>query len=185
MNKATNTVRGFTLIELLIVVAIIAILAAIAIPNFLQAQVRAKVSRVQSEQKTTATALESYMVDNNVYPWYNNPHDDAAEGEFYTPITLTTPVSYISSLFNDVFPNMNSSKDTHDAHPFHYKHEEQNPGVVGAIYETCYDLPAGSGNNFKWLVSSHGPDVDDDEMEVLYDPTNGVTSSGDIVRFGP
>ncbi|MCC5875483.1 MAG: prepilin-type N-terminal cleavage/methylation domain-containing protein, partial [Candidatus Sumerlaeia bacterium] len=59
---------GFTLIELLIVVAIIAILAAIAVPNFLEAQVRAKVSRVQADQRTIATALESYHVDNNKYP---------------------------------------------------------------------------------------------------------------------
>lgn len=184
MHKRTCNHQGFTLIELLIVVAIIAILAAIAIPNFLAAQIRAKVSRAQSEQRTTATALESYMVDNNTYPWYNNPHDDVAEGEFYTPLTLTTPVAYVSSLFNDVFPNLSSDKDTHEAHPFHYKHEEESPGQVGACYESCYDLPAGSGN-YKWLVSSHGPDVDDDEMETLYDPTNGTTSSGDIVRFGP
>src|SRR5437870_12866546 len=60
--------KGFTLIELLIVVAIIAILAAIAIPNFLAAQVRAKVSRAKAEMRTLATAIESYEVDNNRYP---------------------------------------------------------------------------------------------------------------------
>ena len=59
--------RGFTLIELLIVVAIIAILAAIAVPNFLEAQVRAKVSRVKTDMRSIATAIESYMIDNNDY----------------------------------------------------------------------------------------------------------------------
>ncbi len=60
--------KGFTLIELLIVVAIIAILAAIAVPNFLEAQVRSKVSRVKSDQRSLATAIEAYFVDNNLYP---------------------------------------------------------------------------------------------------------------------
>lgn len=60
--------KGFTLIELLIVVAIIAILAAIAVPNFLEAQVRAKVSRVKNDQRSLATGIESYYVDNNTYP---------------------------------------------------------------------------------------------------------------------
>jgi len=55
--------RGFTLIELLIVVAIIAILAAIAVPNFLEAQVRSKVARVKSDLRTLATAQEAYFVD--------------------------------------------------------------------------------------------------------------------------
>ena len=57
--------RGFTLIELLIVVAIIAILAAIAVPNFLEAQTRAKITRVKSDLRTLATGVESYMVDHN------------------------------------------------------------------------------------------------------------------------
>jgi prepilin-type N-terminal cleavage/methylation domain-containing protein len=59
---------GFTLIELLIVVAIIAILAAIAVPNFLEAQVRSKVSRVAADMRSMTTALASYYVDNNSYP---------------------------------------------------------------------------------------------------------------------
>ncbi len=61
-------IKGFTLIELLIVVAIIAILAAIAVPNFLEAQVRSKVARVKADQRSMATALESYFIDNNAYP---------------------------------------------------------------------------------------------------------------------
>jgi len=60
--------EGFTLIELLIVVAIIAILAAIAVPNFLEAQTRAKVSRLKADMRSAATGLEAYAVDNNDYP---------------------------------------------------------------------------------------------------------------------
>jgi len=60
--------KGFTLIELLIVVAIIGILAAIAVPNFLNAQVRAKVARAVSDMKTLETALEMYRLDTNGFP---------------------------------------------------------------------------------------------------------------------
>ena len=59
--------RGFTLIELLIVVAIIAILAAILIPNFLRARAQSMVSAAKGNLKNLATALESYFVDNNQY----------------------------------------------------------------------------------------------------------------------
>jgi prepilin-type N-terminal cleavage/methylation domain-containing protein len=59
---------GFTLIELLIVVAIIAILAAIAVPNFLEAQMRAKVSSVASDLRSLSTGIESFQVENNIYP---------------------------------------------------------------------------------------------------------------------
>ncbi len=60
--------RGFTLIELLIVIAIIAILAAILIPNFLRARKQAVVSATKSNLRNAATVLEEYFVDRTAYP---------------------------------------------------------------------------------------------------------------------
>ena len=59
--------KGFTLIELLIVVAIIGIIAAIAIPNLLNAIQRGKQKRTMGDLRTVATANESYSIDNNQY----------------------------------------------------------------------------------------------------------------------
>lgn len=60
--------KGFTLIELLIVVAIIGIIAAIAIPNLLNAIDRGKQKRTMADMRSVGTAIESYAVDNNFYP---------------------------------------------------------------------------------------------------------------------
>ena len=68
VSKPARYRGGFTLIELLIVVAIIAILAAIAVPNFLEAQTRSKVSRVKNDTRALSTAIEAYHVDHNEYP---------------------------------------------------------------------------------------------------------------------
>lgn len=59
--------RGFTLIELMVVIVIIAILAAVALPNFMGATERARESAVRSAVKTLQTALEMYATDNQGY----------------------------------------------------------------------------------------------------------------------
>ena len=102
LKSSTRTCHhhGFTLIELLIVVAIIAILAAIAVPNFLEAQTRSKVSRAKADMRTMATGLEAYMVDHNAYPQCHRYGVITWPGTgTYIPILerLSTPVAYISN----------------------------------------------------------------------------------------
>ena len=60
--------KGFTLIELMIVIAIIIILAAIAIPNYLRMTERAKKARISSDMASLATGLEAYRTDWGTYP---------------------------------------------------------------------------------------------------------------------
>jgi len=60
--------KGFTLIELLMVVAIIGIIAAIAIPNLLNAIDRGKQKRTMADMRSIGTAVESYAIDSNIYP---------------------------------------------------------------------------------------------------------------------
>jgi type II secretion system protein G len=60
--------KGFTLIELMVVIAIILILALIAIPAYRNMQDRARKSRVQSDLRTLANALQMFFTDWNTYP---------------------------------------------------------------------------------------------------------------------
>ena len=68
LKKFRKGEKGFTLIELLIVVAIIGILAAIAIPQFSEYRKKAYNSAAQSDLKNAKTGMEAYMADNQQYP---------------------------------------------------------------------------------------------------------------------
>ncbi|MFQ5703388.1 MAG: type IV pilin protein [Gemmatimonadales bacterium] len=73
--------RGFTLIELLIVVVIIGILAAVAVPKFASTKGKAYVATMKTDLKNLASAQESYYYDNATY--YNGAVPNAAFS--YTP----------------------------------------------------------------------------------------------------
>ncbi|MBD3267739.1 prepilin-type N-terminal cleavage/methylation domain-containing protein [bacterium] len=182
--------NGFTLIELLIVVAIIGILAAIAVPNFLNAQVRAKVSRAQSDMTSISTALEMYQVDWNGYPMARSNPITGNTGQiklserFYP---LTTPVSYMSSIPTD---------------PFHNDMREERPDFFDtydyydnwSAVEFHGNEPGSGSRGFSWRLASAGPDGimcwgglgcnKNGHTGVDYDSSNGLISDGDIVKVG-
>jgi type IV pilus assembly protein PilA len=68
-----RTRKGFTLIELLIVVVIIGILAAIAIPKFADTKRKAYVTAMKSDLKNMVSSAEAFFSDNNTYVGYTAP----------------------------------------------------------------------------------------------------------------
>ena len=197
--------KGFTLIELLIVVLIIAILAAIAIPNFMEFQTRAKVSRVKSDFRTLAVGLEAYCVDEGTYPalkvyWIAN---EKIPGGLHD---LTTPIAYMTSIPMDQF----MMKRQGDVDKANY---EFGSGKAGVHASGSTNFP-----NDTWMLESTGPDNIDSSasggmggqsgsylfysdgypwvgapqtIDVLtnlyglfYDPTNGTASRGQLFRSG-
>ncbi len=198
--------KGFTLIELLIVVAIIAILAAIAVPNFLEAQVRSKVSRQYTNMRTVATALESYMIEYNHYPittW--DPFDNFPGGEppsqwkIY-PGELTTPIAFISSAapMEDIFRFPHNFSNPLANQIMYLPSEVYNPtGPYGGGLQSANQYGLQLGRYGYWAIRSAGPDTwyqnmpgDDADYGMgpggwnlaAYDPTNGTVSAGDIYR---
>jgi len=100
--------QGFTLIELLIVIAIILILIAIALPNFLEAQIRAKVTRAHGELRSIKTAIETYNLDWNRYPptqyFEATQFSPPTDINRYSIMQLTTPGEYIPFLLDPFQP---------------------------------------------------------------------------------
>ena len=170
--------KGFTLIELLIVVAIIAILAAIAIPNFLAAQIRAKVTKSKGEMRNLATALESYFVDSNSYPQPELP--------FYSnvPNNLSTPISYItnSKSFRDPF-SINATNPI--LQRYGYICADWRPPLVPTARDYWgFMTLTNQVNAGKWRMDGYGPfqAAPSYPNTPSYDPTNGTVSNGQIYR---
>jgi len=175
--------KGFTLIELLIVVAIIAILAAIAVPNFLEAQVRSKVSRGRADMRSATTALESYAIDNNAYP----PMSDYLSGVFHArlPSYLTTPIAYITKLFEDPFLEYHPGFPIAGYRYVYFNMKEQlEASPTSARWNALVHWEGA------WIMYGVGPDKDAwntygwvaTTVYINYDPTNGTVSTGNVFR---
>jgi prepilin-type N-terminal cleavage/methylation domain-containing protein len=65
LNKLNQRRGGFTLVEIMIVVAIIALLAAIAVPGFLRARKRSQASRIINDLRLIDSAVDQYAIENN------------------------------------------------------------------------------------------------------------------------
>ncbi|HOE10605.1 MAG TPA: prepilin-type N-terminal cleavage/methylation domain-containing protein [bacterium] len=179
--------RAFTLIELLIVVAIIAILAAIAVPNFQRAQVKAKVARVEAEFKTVATGLALYQADWRKFPFGLT---DLVPLDL---VALTTPVAYLTTVdLKDVFMPKRLLRSG----------GENGNSPRGYLYFNLKgDWAIGRGvpipaRTETYILESQGPDRTQDYIpqfatglegfgpEQVYDSSNGIISLGDLARMG-
>ncbi|MBI1388497.1 MAG: prepilin-type N-terminal cleavage/methylation domain-containing protein [bacterium] len=189
-TPAGRALRGFTLIELLIVVAIIGILAAIAVPNFLNAQIRAKVARCHSDMQALGTGFEMYNLDNNSFPYFGG---DQWYSAFIYP-ALTTPISYLASIPKDGFVDHTPKENIHR---YAGGHLDFYPGWN--IKEVVKSGSAWGGRPVQnavrqgsvMLTVSRGPDGLEDiggspaTGVLAYHSSNGLISGGDIYRLTP
>lgn len=176
----TRRRNSFTLIELLIVVAIIGILAAIAVPNFLNAHTRAKVSRVVMEERAVRDAYLQYHLDRNAWP----PHyHGEAQHQF-----VTTPIAYLTTSIYCPFLNTEAGKKTAQWDPFRGQYHAEigsrwHDNVWPYMRQNDPDF-MNQNHNAAFFIVSLGPDVFFDswvESASLYHASNGVISGGDIL----
>jgi len=184
MKKTPDFSPAFTLIELLIVVAIIGILAAIAVPNFLNAQMRAKIAKAESEMNSIHTALEAYRVDNSIYPPWLDANGVQKNPVNRRLIPLTTPISYISTVPQDPFlygPPGARINESQDAAYVTYDYTE----AWSRIHFGKLTVLPVQARCAEFKLTSAGPDFTNTwGNTVTYMVTNGITSLGDIILLG-
>lgn len=178
--------NGFTLIELLIVIAIILILIGIALPNFLAAQIRAKVARAEADLKSIATAIEFFRTEHSNYP-IGTDDVGAVPKEiedhflqygaygFYTFRTVFSGNGAITLGFENLpdgtpvgrVPGLTTPNryiQTIPTDPF-----SNLPGFVTYSYREDRD-----GVKIGWIVTSFGPDTDEAENPGKNAPSGGT-----------
>ncbi|MFH1744060.1 MAG: prepilin-type N-terminal cleavage/methylation domain-containing protein [bacterium] len=191
---------AFTLIELLIVVAIIGILAAIAVPNFMNARVRAKVARTYADMRSFQMAIDMYQMDNQAFPWTDkNPY--GAQPIELRWICMTTPIAYVSSIPVDPFgdpPGAEVARGQGYAYTTYDFWCAREPDTEYPHWGWVRDAARAVGKELNRVITppsngayffvSQGPDqmtYAGSGKAMLYDVTNGLVSYGDIVRGGP
>lgn len=168
---------GFTLIELLIVVAIIGILAAIAVPNFINARLRALIARVYAEEKAINEAYLMYRMDNGSWP----PHVDGDPAQHRY---VTTPIAYLTTSIYDPFQKEGVTDSASLGWYRGQYHEEPGYQMRAEFYATgdaAARRYADEHKNSAFFCRSVGPDMDRQaELTVPYDITNGLVSQGTL-----